>query len=96
VSWGLFRSRTFKKFVSGGAEVPIHDGKPNKRIMNRERITRDDIGLSLREMGIDAIEKVRLGYLEDDWEISALLYRDMRSKEQIACEETHRKKCQLT
>ena len=70
--------------------MPIHDGKPNERIMNRERITRDDIDSSLREMGIDAIEKVRLGYLEDDWEISALLYRDLRSNEQIAFEETHR------
>ncbi len=61
----------------------IRDGKPDERLMRRRRITRDDIDSTLRVKGIDAIEKVRLGYLEDDGEISALLYREPASEEQV-------------
>ena len=96
MSLAQFRSPAFRMFVSGEAEVLIRDGKPDERLMRRERITRDDIDATLRAKGIDAIEKVRIGYLEDDGEISALLYRDPDGNEQIAFEEAHRKKSQLT
>lgn len=96
MSVAQFRSPDFRRLVSGEAEVLIRDGKPDERLMRKERITRGDIDSSLRVKGIDAIEKVRLGYLEDDGEISALLHRDPEREEQIAFEEAHRKKSQLT
>ncbi len=69
----------------------IRDGKHDERIMNSERITRDEIVASLRVKGIDGLDKVRFGYLEDDGEISALLYRDPDSNGQMASQEAHRK-----
>ncbi len=95
MGWAQFKSRAFKRLVSGEAEVLIRDGEADERLMNRERITRDEIDASLRVKGIDAIEKVRLGYLEDDGEISALLYRDPERNEQIALQEAHRRRSRL-
>jgi uncharacterized membrane protein YcaP (DUF421 family) len=91
MGWAQFKSKAFKKLVSGEAEVLIRDGEPDERIMNRERITRDEIVASLRVKGIDGLDKVRLGYLEDDGEISALLNRDPENNEQMAFQEAHRK-----
>lgn len=73
MSWAQFKSKTLKKILSGESEVLIRDGKPDQRLMNKERITQDEIDSSLREKGIDGMDKVRLGYLEDTGKISALL-----------------------
>lgn len=73
MSWAQFRSPGFRRIVSGEAEVLIRDGQPDGRVMRRERMSRDDIEASLRGKGIDGLDKVRLGYLEDDGTISALL-----------------------
>jgi uncharacterized membrane protein YcaP (DUF421 family) len=82
MSWAQFKSRTLKKVLSGEAEVLIRDGTPDRRLMDRERISQDDIDSSLRAKGIDGLNRVRLGYLEEDGKISALL-RDEPSSEQL-------------
>jgi len=66
-----FRFPGFKRLVAGEAQEPIREGSPNPQVVRRERMTMDDIKSSLREKGIDSIERVRLGYLENDGEISA-------------------------
>lgn len=82
MSQAQFRSPAFRKVVSGEADPLIRDGKLDKRLMRRFRITQDEIDATLRAKGIGAIEKVRFEYLEDDGEISALLYRDPGGSEQ--------------
>lgn len=81
MSQAQFRSKTLKRFLSGEAEVLIRDGQPDQRLMKKERITEDDIVSSLREKGIDGMDKVRLGYLEDDGKISALLKHELSSEQ---------------
>lgn len=87
MSWAQFRSPGFRKLVSGQADVLIRDGVPDERVMKKERITRDDIESSLRHKGIDGLDKVRLGYLEDDGKISALLRRESSSEKFLAADE---------
>lgn len=81
MSWGQFRSRAFKKFISGEAEVLIRDGRPDERVMRHELMTLDNIESSLRAKGIDGLDKVRLGYLEEDGTILALLRREPSSEQ---------------
>ncbi len=96
MSLAQYRSPGFKKLVSGEAMELIRDGKPGRQVMQKERMTMDDIKSSLRARGIDSIERVRLGYLEDDGEISAPLYREAEAGDQNAMEQSHRKKSQMT
>lgn len=94
MSLAQFRSSGFKRLVSGEAQELIRDGRPNPVVMRRERMTLDDIESSLRTKGIDSIERVRLGYLEEDGEISALLYRE-NNGEQTAMEQPHRRRSRI-
>ncbi len=81
MSWAQFRSKTLKRLFSGESELLIRDGKPDARLMKKERITQDDIDSSLRAKGIDGMHRVRLGYLEDDGQISALLRHEPTSEQ---------------
>jgi uncharacterized membrane protein YcaP (DUF421 family) len=87
MSWAQFKSPGFRKLVSGEAEVLIRDGKPEERLMKKERITQEDIDSSLREKGIDGMDRVRLGYLEDTGKISALLRHEPTSEKRQAAAE---------
>jgi uncharacterized membrane protein YcaP (DUF421 family) len=87
MSEAQFRSKTLKRILSGEAEVLIRDGEPEQRLMKKERITEDDIVSSLREKGIDGMDRVRLGYLEDDGKISALLRDEPTSEQRQAARE---------
>jgi uncharacterized membrane protein YcaP (DUF421 family) len=90
MSRAQFKSSGFRKIVSGEAEVPIRDGKPDRRLMKKERITQDGIDSALRGKGIDGMNRVRLGYLEDDGKISALL-GDEPTGEQLQSAEAQNK-----
>jgi len=71
MSLARFRFPGFKRLVWDEAQEPIREGMPNRQVVRRERMTLDDIESSLRAKGVDSIERVRLGYLENDCEISA-------------------------
>lgn len=82
MGWAQFKSPALKTLLSGEAEVLIRDGKPDQRVMNRERMSVDEIIAELRLKGIDGLDRVRLGYLEDNGSISALI-GDEPSQEQL-------------
>lgn len=84
MGWAQFKSPALKKLLSGEAQVLIRDGKPDEQVMNRERMSEQDIVSELRLKGIDAIERVRLGYLEDNGSISALLRKESSSEQHQA------------
>ncbi len=51
----------------------IRDGRTDQQIMKRERLSRDEIVAELRLRGIDGLDRIRVGYLEENGSISALL-----------------------
>lgn len=73
MGWAQFRSPALRKILSGEADVLIRDGRADQQIMKRERLSRDEIVAELRLKGIDGLERVRVGYLEENGSISALL-----------------------
>lgn len=87
MSYGKYKSRSFRKLVSGESLKLIQDGKLIEKTMSREMMTRDDVTESLRIKGIERIEDVKLGYLEADGSISAITYTDHKdSRRQAAAE----------
>lgn len=84
MGWAQFRSPALKKVLSGEAEELIRDGRPDQQVMNRERMSVDDIVAELRLKGIDGLDKVRLGYLEDNGSISALLRQEPSNEQHQA------------
>ena len=51
MSYGKYRSRSFKKIVSGDSLKLIENGRLIKKTMSREMMTRDDVMESLRIKG---------------------------------------------
>lgn len=84
MGWAQFRSPALKKLLSGEPQELIRDGRPDQQVMNRERMSVDDIIAELRLKGIDGLERVRLGYLEDNGSISALLRQEPSSEQHQA------------
>ena len=76
MSVAQFRSPGFRKLVSGEAEVLIRDGNARRAADEEGEDHPQRHRFVTPCEGDRRIDKVRLGYLEDDGEISALLYRD--------------------
>lgn len=50
----------------------IHDGRILKENLRKEKITEEELRATLRKCGVDSVERVRLGVLEVDGEISVV------------------------
>lgn len=76
ISWLIdylaFRSKKIEHWVEGTAQVVIDNGRLNQRLLNKEKITHDEIQEVLRTHHIDDIRDVRYGVLETNGKISII------------------------
>jgi len=64
------RSKAVERLVSDSAAVLVHRGHVFEDVLNRERISPEEIMAEARQSGIDAMEKIRWAVLESDGKIS--------------------------
>jgi uncharacterized membrane protein YcaP (DUF421 family) len=62
----------FGKVVQGNAILLVYEGNPNKKNMQRARITHEELMEVIREHGVSSIQEVNLAVLEVDGNISVL------------------------
>jgi uncharacterized membrane protein YcaP (DUF421 family) len=63
-------SRRTEYWVEGRAEVLIHNGRLNKNVLEREKITHEELMSALRREGVAAVDQVHFAILENDGRIS--------------------------
>lgn len=80
VGWNVFLQYVSQhsKFVARLLHPPaiclVKNGRFNRKAMNRELITEEEIRTQMREQGIDNIQRIRLACLEGDGKISILTH----------------------
>ena len=76
INWFLgyvsYRNRKLDHFIDGRPEVLIHNGKLFETIMEKEKITRDELNGVLRRNGVVRIEDVRYAIIEANGGISVI------------------------
>lgn len=65
-----FRSKKAENLIEGQPQILIRNGKVFQKVMERARITEDELMSSLRESGFFNIEDVRTAILEDNGTVS--------------------------
>jgi len=76
-------SYKFKKFrivLEGVPVILIRDGKIIHSNMKKEKVTTDNLEEAIRSKGVKGVEKVELGILETDGEISIIPIKDINGK----------------
>lgn len=68
----LYRFNFFSNLVEGDAYLLIYKGKVNKRNLNSQRLTMDELEAVVREHGVEKIDDVKLAVLEKDGNISVV------------------------
>lgn len=68
----LYNSPMFSQLIEGESSLLIYRGKVNKRNLQSQRITVQELEAVIREHGVESIEDVKLAILEKDGNISVL------------------------
>jgi uncharacterized membrane protein YcaP (DUF421 family) len=68
----LYKSKKFNRLMEGSPAVLIRHGKPNKKEMDRNKISMEALEQIAREQGKGDISKIELAILEVDGKISVL------------------------
>jgi len=73
ISWLTVRFGWFNRTVNGRPMVVVSDGKPDRQVLRRLRMTNEDLFESLRKKDVFDIEDVRYAIVETDGQLSVLL-----------------------
>ena len=65
-----FRSKKLGRFIEGRPQVIIHNGRVYRDIMERERLTQDELDAAVRQAGCASIDEVHFAILENNGQIS--------------------------
>jgi uncharacterized membrane protein YcaP (DUF421 family) len=84
LDWASYRSPAIARFLESQPLVLIKHGRLNRRIMQREMLTRDEVLAQLREQGIDDLSQVRVARIESDGKLSVLGYQKSGAGQQGA------------
>jgi uncharacterized membrane protein YcaP (DUF421 family) len=76
LSYVSFRFKRLRPILGGEPIVLVEDGKVIEANLNRQRMTREEIGAEARLNGISSIEDVRWGILETNGRISFVTKSD--------------------
>lgn len=74
LDWASYHSPAISRFLETQPLVLIKHGRLDRRIMQREMLTRDEVLAQLREQGIDDLSEVRVARIESDGKLSVLGY----------------------
>jgi len=72
ISVAQYKNGQIRGIVSPGALKVIEDGRIIEKSLRRELMTHDDLAERLRAKGIAGVQQVRVAYIENDVDISAL------------------------
>jgi uncharacterized membrane protein YcaP (DUF421 family) len=72
IDWLTYRSPRLTRLVEGEASVLIEDGKVDRDIQRREKLSDDEIYAALRREGVAGPEEVRRAYVETNGRITVL------------------------
>lgn len=76
--WLAFRSSRFRRLIEPPPLPLIKNGKLQRRNMQSELITLEELMSQLREQGLEHVEQVKEAYLETDGRISVVPYEQGR------------------
>jgi uncharacterized membrane protein YcaP (DUF421 family) len=65
-----FRSKKMGRFIEGRPQVIIHNGNVYRDVMERERLTHDELDAAVRQAGCASIDEVHFAILENNGQIS--------------------------
>ena len=65
-----FRSKKMGRFIEGRPQVIIHNGHVYRDVMERERLTQDELDAAVRLAGCASIDEVHFAILENNGQIS--------------------------
>lgn len=68
----IFRSKSARNILEGESVLLIYEGKLNKKNLQRESITEEELMAALREHGVESVSEVKLAMLEIDGNISVV------------------------
>ncbi len=74
LDWLSFRYDWARRFAQARRLLLIDAGKPQKRNMERQHISVEDLESKLRQQGIEHMADVKKAYLEGDGEMSVIKY----------------------
>lgn len=74
VAWLTFRSRRFERLIEGRPEVIIHNGRIYRDVIEREKITQEEIDAALRAAGCADIQHVHFAILENNGQITVRMH----------------------
>lgn len=72
VGWITWRSRRAELLIEGRPEILIHHGKIQGDVMQRQRISHEELMAALRQQGCAGIAEVKTAILESDGSVSVL------------------------
>ena len=84
----VYKFKPIEKFIEGEASILVFKGKINRKNLDKERITEEELHASIREHGIADISEVDIAILETDGNISVL--SDNYSKQSVKKRKNHR------
>ena len=73
VGWLTFRSKRLSRLVEGRPEVLIHNGVVFRDVMERERLTQEELDSALRRAGCACVDDVHFAVLEPNGQVSVRL-----------------------
>ncbi len=71
VDFFSYKSKSFEKLMDGEFKILIRDGKMDAKVCKSEKITKSELEEALRQLEIEKIEDVKIGFLETNGKISA-------------------------
>jgi uncharacterized membrane protein YcaP (DUF421 family) len=73
LGYATYRSKKLGRFVEGRPQVIIHNGHVYRDVMERERLTQDELDAAVRLAGCASIRDVHFAILENNGQISVRL-----------------------
>jgi uncharacterized membrane protein YcaP (DUF421 family) len=70
VAFVSFRNKRLARIVEGKPEVLVHNGHVYQDVMERERLTQEELNAALRRAGCASVEDVHFAILENNGQIS--------------------------
>lgn len=56
--WAKFKSKSFEKFMEGSPRTIIEDGKFNKKALEKELLTKEDLDTLAHEQGFESLDDI--------------------------------------
>jgi len=70
----LYKSKKARKLLEGEPVMLIYMGRVNKKNMEKQKITIEELESAVREKGVETIAQVKLAVLETEGEISVISF----------------------